>query len=170
MSYGYRANFYLGEKNTAAALDDLISILELGALLPQHPTLLEELVAVAVEGIGIAHLAPLIQSSALTDEQLAELDARLKTIVHQFNMADCLDHSERLSAIGQVVATVARGDQTYFRGSIDPQKEIDHHWEQKVVHWDSVLREMNECYDRYRDAVKSKQFAMVQQAEKNTTG
>lgn len=167
LSYAYRANLYLGEKNTAAALDDLISIIEIGALLPQHPMLLEELVAVAVEGIGYDHLARLIQSSALTDEQLAELDIRLAKIVHQFDMADCLDHSERLSSIGQAIASLARGDESFVGTGVfgTNKSKTDPPWEQKIVHWDSVLRAINIRYDACRDAVKTGQFAKVEQID-----
>lgn len=161
LSYAYRANMYLGEQNHSAALNDLIAIMQVGALLPQHPALLEELVDIAVEGIGYAHLGPLIQSPALTDEQLATLEVRLAQIVRPFAIVDCLDHHERLMAIGQIIATVIRGDKNYFGFSKD---QVDPQWERKIVDWNAVLRELNLRYDRYRDAAKTQDLQLINQA------
>jgi len=159
-SYAYRANLYLSEQNIPAALDDLVSIQHLGALLPQHPFLVEGLLGIAVQGIGDAQLAALIHSQVLSDEQLAELEARLRPIVPQFDIVDCFDHGERLFSVGSLVEMVTRGARNYFQSGKD---KVDPHWEQKIVHWDSVLREMNERYDRYRDAAKTQDFQVIQQ-------
>lgn len=163
MAYQLRAHLYLAEKNYPAALRDVTAILQLAALSPAHPTLLEGLVSVAVDRIAFATLREIILAPETTDEQLAAIDQILVQTARPFDLVDCVDHGERLPAIGQVVATVARGDDAnlYF----GTEKQADHHWERKIVHWDSVLREMNTRYDRYRDAAKTQNFQIIRQAE-----
>ena len=131
MSYQARANLFLGEKNFPAALRDLTTILQIGALIPNHPTIVEGLVSIAVDGMAIAGLREIILSPETTDEQLAAIEQLLVQTTWNFDVVDCLDHCERLAAIGQVVATVARGDDTklYYFG---PREKIDHHWEQQA--------------------------------------
>lgn len=162
LSYVTRANLQLGEKDYKAALQDFTSLIQIGNLHQQHPLILELLVGVAIDGFAYSTIRALVLDPQTTDAELILIDQILRDHQPTFDLADALDHGERLTYVGESVAINARNANPFFEWRV---KKNEQQWERKIVNWDAVLRELNARYDRYRDAVKTQNIQLIRQTE-----
>jgi hypothetical protein len=152
-----RAMLRADEGKVDEAWEDLLACHRLARLVGQGPTLVEELVAIAVDGIACAGDQALLQHARLAPAQIARMRADLDKSPPMPKMVDKIDVGERfmyLDCVGMVarqgfssLAELTGGSQP--KGMLQSLIDVT---ARTTVDWDQSLRMGNFWYDRMVDA------------------
>jgi hypothetical protein len=160
---GARAMWHVGERRPAEAWQDLLAIHRLGRLTAQGPTLIDQLVGIAIAGMADQGTVTMLHDGQPSAEQARQVMRDLATLESFSRMADSINDMERLSFLDAVIQ-LSRGisDQNMLQ-SIGVGDEINflHHLR---IDWNIVLRKGNQWYDRLSAAARQPTFAARQQA------
>jgi hypothetical protein len=156
-----RAMFHLGSDEVEKAWDDLLACHRLARLVGHGPTLVDALVAIAIDGIALAGDRAIFQHTALTARQAKRMYDDLGKLPPVCKMADQIDAAERFICL-DVVCHCARDGFRGFRefcGSVHakPNTVLGAIFEGAVrvtVDWDVCLRMANSAYNRMADAYR----------------
>jgi acetyl esterase/lipase len=150
---GARAMLKLKVGKVEEAWDDLLACHRLARLQGQGPTIIEALVAIAVDGCACAGDQAVLQSAALSTIQIAKMREDLVSLPPMAKMAGKIDIGERFIFL-DCVGTCARdgfGSLSLFNGMALGKSvtstfvEITAH---AATNWDVILRMGNTWYDR----------------------
>jgi hypothetical protein len=147
-----RAMHRIGENRLNEAWQDIFAIYRLSSLVAQGPTIVEQLVAMALRGMACQATSELLSSDRLTNELARQIQKDLVTVPPLNNIANCVDQMERLGALDSVVyASIhgfdALGDNAVPEGA---RAVMDH----SSVNWNLILRRLNTEYDEFAAAMR----------------
>ncbi|MGA2620628.1 MAG: hypothetical protein ABSF26_23645 [Thermoguttaceae bacterium] len=152
-----RAMLHADEGRIAEAWEDLLACHRLARLTGQGPTLVNALVAIAVDATACAGDQALLQHARLTRDQIARMRADLDKLPPLPKMAGKIDVAERFMYLDEV-RIVARQGLTLLAelaGVSRPKVAFKSLFDTAAgtgVDWDQVLRMGNSWYDRVADA------------------
>ncbi len=153
-----RAMLRLKEGKTEEAWQDLTACHRLARLVGQAPTMIEALVANAIDGIACSGDAAVAQHDDLAPEQARRFQADLRELGPLPNMVDKIDVAERFQFL-DAVSSMARYGPAAFSG-VDGSDE-EESWAERdlsqratnaMFEWDEILRAANAHYDRLVEA------------------
>jgi hypothetical protein len=151
-----RAMWHLGEGRSEEAWQDLLAVHRIARLVAQGHTLVEQLVAIAIDGVACNGTQTLLHHGNLTTEQLQQIRRDLAALPPFAGMAPALDQGERLVVVDLLVHFAATRDMSWSQMS--EELEIDPGGAQVFqlisVDWNLVLRNMNRWYDRLAAAAR----------------
>jgi acetyl esterase/lipase len=164
-----RAMLRVDEGNVDGAWEDLLACHRLARLVGQGPTLIDELVAIAVDGIAGAGDQGLLQHAGLTPAQIAKMRADLDQLPPMPKMVEKIDVAERFMYLDCVGMIARRGVSSLseLTGGSEPKsmvKSLIDSTAGAVIDWDQVLRMGNSWYDRLADACRKPTYAARQRA------
>jgi hypothetical protein len=155
-----RAMFRTDQGQVDDAWEDLLACHRLARLVGQGPTLIDALVAVAVDGIACAGDQGLLQHGQLTPAQIAKMRADLAKLPSLPKMVDAINVGERFMGLDCVTMISRKGvdsltnlsgggkakSKGLFTLLMDDAVAVS-------IDWDQVLRMSNQWYDRMADAM-----------------
>jgi type II secretory pathway pseudopilin PulG len=147
-----RAMRRIGENQLKDAWRDILAIYRLSALVAQGPTIVEQLVAMALRGIACQATAVLLSSDRLTNEIARQIQQDLATVTPFSNLANCVDQMERISTLDSVVYASIYGFDALGEGAVPnaSRAAIEH----SSVDWNIILRKLNGEYDEAAAAMR----------------
>jgi len=151
---GARAMFRIGAGKCDEAWQDLLACHRLARLVDQGPTLVEGLVAVAIEGIAIQGNAVLAHEGKLTPEQARRFAAEFRKLPPLAKMVDRINWAERLVYLDCVLVASRKGIGQIggLTGSSLGREGRFVSFAQRVVtflvDWNEPMRMGNQWYDR----------------------
>jgi hypothetical protein len=158
-----RAMWHVGEKRPKDAWQDLLAIHRIGRLAAQGPTLIDQLVGIAIDGIAAEGTITMLGESQFTPDQARQILSDLEALESFTGMAPCMDDMERLSFL-DIVTRFSRGElnkealQWFGNGEVlDLLRHVR-------VNWNVVLREGNRWFDRYAEAAELPTYEARRQA------
>jgi hypothetical protein len=145
-----RAMWHLGENRLDAAWQDVLALHRLARLLSQGYTLIEQLIAIAINEIACDATVSLLDHRELTPEQARLVQRDLAALPPFANVARSLDQMERAGALNAFIRVGTGGGGKMFSAISGVQ---DNDFGNNVfnvisVDWNLVLRETNRWYDR----------------------
>jgi hypothetical protein len=144
-SLSIRAMWHLGEGRPMDAWSDVLAMYRLSRLLTQGRTLVEQLVGIALDGMANAAAQTILESRALSAEQIKQIRRDLDRLPPLTGVARSLDQGERLFVID---ALVQLSSGHAGAGSMLPNDGMPGALDLVSVDWNLVLREANGWYDR----------------------
>jgi hypothetical protein len=147
-----RAMHRIGENRLSDAWQDIFAVFRLSSLVSQGPTIVEQLVAMALRGIACQATSELLSSDRLTNELARQIQKDLATVPPLANIANCVDQMERLGALDSVVYASVYGFDALGGDSVPAgaRAVIDH----SSVNWNLILRRLNTEYDEFAAAMR----------------
>ena len=147
-----RAMWHAGEGRVDEAWRDLLAAHRLGRLVAQGPTLIEQLVGMAIDGIAREGTLALLSHSRPSVEQAQQIHRDLAALPNLNSVAESLDSMERLMFVDAVIqfSKGGSGDQLELWGVGQQAAFIN----RLSVNWNVVLQKGNEFYDRYAAAAR----------------
>ena len=153
-SAGYR----LGQGDVNGAIQNAVDCVRLGTLARQQPTLISNLVGIAIEAIGMQTLNFIVQHGNLSKEQCETLIQQLDNLPESLHCLEVLSESERLMYVDSVTF-LASGQQQEVSEMLDSLEMLDALSGGSVagigrlmtagtVDWNVVLENGNEFYNR----------------------
>lgn len=141
---GVRAMRHVGEHRLDNAWSDLLAVHRLSRLMAQEPTVIEQLVAMACDGIACNGTLMLLSDEHLTAKQSREIQRDLVAMPYVADVRRALNDSERLMVLDGMVYTKLYGPESLgnhdtflaFAGRAMP------------VDWNVALRHVNKWFDR----------------------
>jgi hypothetical protein len=157
-----RAMWHLGEGRPAEAWRDLLATHRLARLVGQGPTLVEQMVAIAIDGFACRGTQTLLHRGDLDNSQLANIRQHLENLPTFSNIASSINLMERLAFIDAIVHLGASNSDQFI-------DELDLGDQFKVtavvaVDWNIVLRMGNQNFDRLSTAAKMRRSSERQGA------
>jgi hypothetical protein len=152
-----RATLRLDGGKVDDAWEDLLACRRLARLAGQGPTLIDALVAIAVDGVASAGDTGFLQIARLTPAQIAKMRADVDKLPPMPKMVDKVNVAERfmyLDCVG-VVARQGFGSLTKLAGDSESDstfKSLIDSMATAAIDWDQVLRMGNSWYNRMVDA------------------
>jgi len=148
-----RATLRLKEGKLNAAWDDLLACHRLARLEGQGPTLVEALIAIAIDGVACTGDQAVMQDTALNATQIAKMREDLARLPPMPRMVDKLDLGERFMFLDCVSTCAREGFDTIstLDGSRDSKSALESWIEaaaRESLDWDLILRMGNSWYDR----------------------
>jgi acetyl esterase/lipase len=150
-----RATLRLGNGKLDEAWDDLLACHRLGRLEGQGPTLVEALVAVALDSIACAGDQAVLQTATLSSKQIAKMRDDLEHLPPMPKMADKIDIAERFVFLDCLRACAREGFEMVISMEADLGRKSNtplHSWlEEKTwesLDWNLIFRMGNSWYDR----------------------
>lgn len=142
-----RAMWNIGEGNYDRAWQDILAIYRWSRLVSQCGTLIDQLVAIAIDGIASADALALLSDRDLPSDTARKIQRDLAELPDISQMARCLNNGERLFAVDMVIANL-QGPATLLVDinfeENDPFRPLDY----VSFDWNVVLRRINAWYDR----------------------
>ncbi len=173
-----RSMLRLKDGKLDAAWDDLLDCHRFARLVGQGSTVIDALVAVAIDGMACAGDQEVLQTAALGASRVAKMREDLVRLAPLPKMADKIDVAERFMFL-DCVASVAREGFSSISGLIGsdkPKSRIDSVLDaatDAAINWDVVLRMGNPWYDRLvaacRKPTRSERQAEFAKIEKDIT-
>ena len=166
-----RAMWHLGENRLDAAWQDVLALHRLSRLLSQGYTLVEQLVAIAINGIACDATVRLLDHRELTPEQARLVQRDLAALPPFANVARSLDQMERAGALNAFmrVGTGGGGEMFSAISGVQDNDFGNNVFNVVSVDWNLVLRETNRWYDRLAAAANlpdhAARMAALQQIE-----
>jgi hypothetical protein len=147
-----RAMRRIGENQLKDAWRDILAIYRLSALVAQGPTIVEQLVAMALRGIACQATAVLLSSDQLTNELARQIQQDLATVTTFSNLANCVDQMERICTLDSVVYASIYGFNSLDLGAVPNASlgVLDH----SSVDWNIILKKLNGEYDEAAAAMR----------------
>ena len=153
-----RAMLRLDEAKTEEAWQDLLACHRLARLVGQSPTLVEGLVAIAMDAIACSGDAAVAQQGDLTAEQARRFQADLRELAPLPDMIDKIDEAERFMVL-DAVTSMARDGFAALDGMTDSgdwESGVERRGSQRtgsmMLNWDEILLMLNTHYDRLVEA------------------
>jgi hypothetical protein len=146
-----RALLRLGAGDFEGFRSDTLAILRIGRLASHTPTLVEKLVAIGCERLGLETLRAAIFSADLSAEQCDRLAADLRALLPAAPLGDCFATGERFMLLDYLVTSAVYGPAQAGRmmsGKSDNLRPID----TSAKDWNAALRNVNGWYDRMVEA------------------
>lgn len=159
-----RAMWHLGEHRPSEAWQDLLAIHRIGRLVTQGPTLVEQLVGIAIDNIACHATVTLLHDRQLTPEQARHLLRDLVALPPFDNYANSIDHTERLFFIDAAMQLSRNTHAPEMLGMMTDETRAASLLQLVRLDWNFVLRRGNEFYDRYAAAVRLPRFESRWQA------
>ena len=157
-----RAMQRIGENRLGEAWQDILAIFRLSGLVAQGPTIVEQLVAMALRGIACQATTALLSSDRLTNELARKIQQDLTSVPPMANLANCVDQMERIMALDSVVHVSAYGfdalDGSAVTNTLRPVTE------HSSIDWNLILRKLNREYDEAAAAMRLPSAAERRQA------
>jgi hypothetical protein len=154
-----RAMLRLGEGDTAGAWSDLQAMHGLARQMGHGPTLIEQLVGVAIECVALNGDAIFIQSVSLAPEEIAKYQTQIQKLTTVSDMAESIDAGERIFFL-DATQLVARDGVGWLARLTDgvPRKtnSLVDRLLKSSVDWNETLIVGNRWYDRCTKVVKIK--------------
>jgi hypothetical protein len=158
-----RAMFRAGEGKLDEAWEDLLACHRLARLIGQGGTLIDALVAIAVDGIACGGDQGLLQTRQLTPAQIARIRSDLDQLPPMPKMADKINVTERFMFL-DCVGMMARGGLSNMAalsgmfGNENARNKsllatLADSAARHAIDWDKVLHIGNSWYDRMTDAM-----------------
>ncbi len=159
-----RAMWHVGEHHPTEAWLDLLAIHRIGRLVTQGPTLVEQLVGIAIDNIACQGTITLLHDGQLTLEQARQILRDVSALPSFSGFADSVDHIERLFFLDLVVQ-LKRGSYDAESFGMSPNElrglPLLRHFR---INWNTVLIKGNKLYDRLAAAGRLSTFEARQQA------
>ena len=133
---------------------DVAACHRLARLTAQAPTLVDGLVAIAIEGMAVQADATLAHEGTLTAGQARRFAAEFRNLPTMVNMADRLNWGERIFFLNCVLASSRRGPGELWPFEIGPgipKGKLDSFVERlaaAMIDWNEPMRMGNQWYDR----------------------
>jgi hypothetical protein len=135
----------IGDNLLKEAWQDTLAVFRLSGLVAQSPTLVEQLVAMALRGIACQSTTVLLSSDHLTKELARQIQRDLASVAPLANVATCVDQFERISILDSVVyASIYGVDSIDENGKANAGRAAIEH---ASVDWNIVLRKLNGEFD-----------------------
>jgi hypothetical protein len=151
-----RAMWHLGEGRPNEAWQDLLAVHRIARLISQGNTLIEQLVAFAIDGVARNGTQTLLHHGNLSTEQVQQIRRDLNTLPPFAGAATALDQGERLLTVDLIVHLASTKDMSWEQ--MAKELNIDTHGMQVLevvsVDWNLVLQELNAWYDRLVTAAR----------------
>jgi hypothetical protein len=149
-----RAMWHLGEGRTEEAWHDLLAAHRIARLMAQGPTLVEQLIAIAIDGIACDRTQTLIHRGNLSAEHLQWIRRDLAALPPFTGTAKTMDQLERLGTIDAIIHLAAPSNGNWeetmaIMGNDTGGLPLLH---AVSVDWNLILRDVNKWYDRLADA------------------
>lgn len=161
-----RTMLHLGEGRHEAAWQDLLATHRWARLVGQGPTLVEQLVAVAIDGIAAAGAKALL-AEPLSPELARQIEADLLALGPPSDMAGSFDEGERLFFLDAVISgrqegvgTLISKNSFFFEPAPESLKALDY----VAVDWNVTLIKGNQIYDQLAAACRQPTYAARQSA------
>ena len=164
-----RAMLHLGEGRHAESWRDLLAIHRWARLVGQGPTLVDQLVAIAIDGIADVKAPPrLLADDQLPAELARQIQQDLAGLSPPCDMAKCFDEGERLYFVDAIVHGSRRGVGTFLIDSLymddaEALRPLDY----ISVDWNVTLAKGNGWYDRLAAACRQPTRAARKRALQN---
>jgi hypothetical protein len=140
-----RAMLNVGENHLDNAWTDLMAMHRLARLIAQGPTLVEQLVGMAINQMASNGTLVLLDSDRLTIELAQRIKNDLDRLSPIPNVVQCMNEGERLMALDSVFEMRRNGFESIAgeRGLKKPNRQLV-----RAIDWNIVLRRVNHWYDR----------------------
>jgi hypothetical protein len=154
-----RAMLRLNEGKVDKAWEDLLACHRLARLAGQGPTLMDGMVAIAIDGVACAGDQRLLQHARLTAGEIAKLRGDLEKLPPLSKMVERVEIAERYMFL-DCVSAAARDGLTSMRKLIDGDagssttKPRFSSAALATIDWDQILRMGNTWYDRMADTFR----------------
>ncbi len=137
-----RTMLRLSEGDPDGASRDVLTILRFASLESQGSTLINQLSAVAIAGIGAESLPLVAAHPKLSEDALRRALSELEGIEPLRSPAEKIGNGERAHVLDAAM-------QIAFRGKYSPGENDIGLWgmDRNLVDWDEVLKTINQCYD-----------------------
>jgi type II secretory pathway pseudopilin PulG len=148
-----RAMHRAGNGDIGGALDDLMACRRLASLAGQGFTLVESLVAIAIDHVGLDALAALLEHQMLTADHRRKIRDELAKLSPLRDLADTLDQGERFMYLDSVcwMSRDLAGSMEALQGMNESKGFIGGLLEtaaKSAIDWDLILKAGNAWYDR----------------------
>lgn len=152
-----RAMLRLGDGIIEAAWSDALAIYRMARLVGRGPTLIDALVAYAMDSIGWDATAAIARHDKLTKQQIATFRRDLRSLAKVANVNQKIDTAERYMFLDCVCAVARTGPKlltqvtalTSFEDEGEARMdELGRQLANSAVDWNEVLRMGNQYYDR----------------------
>jgi hypothetical protein len=145
---GVRAMRHVGENRLDDAWNDLLAMHRFSRLVAQGPTLVEQLVAIAVAGISNDGTLALLSSDRLTPDLARRIKKDLDSLPDISRMTECIDSLERIMTLDAVVHMKLYGIFPTLEGLTDGPTH-PRSWTNSISFDGNVtMRRVNRWYDR----------------------
>jgi hypothetical protein len=159
-----RTLYQIGQEDWVGARRDGLAILKLSAHLAGAPFLVDQLVAIAIDGMGLSAIRQLAVSPGVPADELRKLLQDLDRIGPASRLGATMDRGERYFGLREVIACSATPDLherlsvslelSNLMGTDSPStlnlRVLNH----LSIDWNVVLRRLNSTYDQVVTAAK----------------
>jgi hypothetical protein len=153
-----RAMWHAGEGRPMDAWQDLLAVHRLANLFAGN-TLVQYLVAVAINDAACNYSCTLVGNTKLSSDEAHQILNDLMALPRLPPLANLIDHSERLFALGTVLSLApAMGANSILAGSPD-QRSSYNLLAHVTIDWNIVLAEENFWFDRITAALNTANLA-----------
>jgi hypothetical protein len=161
-----RAMLRVAEDKPDQAWTDLLANHRLARLVAQGATLIDNLVAITVEGSTCPADCELLQHARVTAAHTLKMRDDLATLPPMAKMADKMEFAERLMFLDCVRIAANQGWSGFRRlsslsgaGPTAPHQSVVDSLSRAVINWDYVFRMGNNWYDRIVEAMRKPTYA-----------
>jgi len=143
-----RAMWNLGENRHEAAWQDLLAIHHLARLVSQNETTIDQLVAVAIDGIALEATQTLLADERLSASLARQIQNDLNALPPTARFAEAFDGLERIWFLAIVPYAAESGAGSYLTTMTGDSEPAFHPLDHVAVDWNVTLRLANQWYDR----------------------
>lgn len=165
---GIRAMYRLGEGRHQEAWQDLLAIHRWARLVGQGPTIVEQLVAIAIDGMACHADTALLSSGDLPVDVAEQIQRDLQNLPPAADIAKSFDQGERLYFLDAIIDYRRKGIGTFvaenFRFDLETGEPKKPDWTTPLLNpisadWNVGLAAGNRWYDRLAAAARLPKFA-----------
>jgi len=160
----------VGEGDAARALSDTLAVVRLGRLIASGPTLIEQLVGVAIEARGLLTMRAVIATGKMGAAQYEWLHSTLRAMPQGAHFVEALDHAERYMMLDSLcwVAKDGPAMMQHLSNTAEPPtlaaRATNLLW---PININAGLRYTNEAYDQLVAAARNEDYHSGQKVLKN---
>ena len=163
-----RAMLKAQENDNAGAWDDVMACYRLSRLIGQGFTLIDTLVAVAIDSMAFTATGALLENVRISGEQLERMRQDIATLTPQRRLAEIIDQGERLFFLDCVAVLAKQGlskidaiSGLVFGGQSQPSMRaaLMDLAGKTAIDWDHLMRKGNRWYDRIVAAMNKPSLA-----------
>lgn len=149
-----RAMQHVGEGRPEKAWDDLLAIYRLARLVKQGPTVIDQLVAIALNNMAGEGTVVLLDNHDVKKRLAQQVQKELAELGPCSSMVDRMDHMERLEALDAVLQMRLHGP-GYLSEEPKESDPIELQNFRAAIDWNVVLEDVNQWYDRLIAAART---------------
>jgi hypothetical protein len=159
-----RALFRMKRGDLSGAWRDIVTTRRLGRLVGQGPSLVEDLVGIAIEGIARQTQFVLLQQAALNPDQIRAIGSELDLLPPRRNLAERFNYGERLMFL-DTVQIMSGGDSRVVLGIIGSRhSQLLKLLSWLSIDWNVVMLNGNQWYDRIIEALAIEDYSRRREA------